>query len=272
MFADYHLHLENGPLKLQYLKEFIHFGRSNSISEFGISEHGYLFEETRKLWPPQWQKKPRQSVKDYLSLLQKAQDEGLPIKVGIEMDYNENKEEETASFLASYPWDYVIGSVHHLGDWPFDLPDHQHRWSKVDINAAYGEYFRLMCKAAQSGLFDILAHPDVIKVFGHQPSGDISHLWEKAARSMAAGNVVLEINTAGLRKPVGRLYPEPGFLRYGFKYRVPITISSDAHCPEDTGRDFDAAIALAQSVGYEELVRFTQRQRKNVPIGTYAGG
>ena len=266
MLADYHLHLENGPLTREYLAEFLRVGRERGLAELGFSEHIYNFTDTLSLWPAAWQVEPRAELSAYLELIAAAKAEGLPVKLGLEVDYLEGKEEELAAFLARYPWDYVIGSIHHLGDWGFDHPAYRSQWETADVDQAYRDYFRLFSRAARSGLFDIMAHPDVIKVFGYRPAGAIDDLWEEAAAAMAAGQVAVEVSTAGLRKPVGEMYPHPGFLRRCRDYNVPVVISSDAHYPEDVGKDFPRAVALARQAGYDKICLFTARQRTLVPL------
>lgn len=266
MLADYHLHLESGPLTREHLEEFLRVGRERGLAEVGFSEHIYNFTDTLSLWPQPWKVEPLAELSAYLELIDGAKETGLPVKLGLEVDYLENKEEELAAFLDRYPWDYVIGSIHHLGDWGFDHPDFRSRWETIDVGTAYREYFRLFSQAARSGLFEIMAHPDVIKVFGYRPPEAINDLWEEAAAAMAAGQVAVEISTAGLRKPVGELYPHPDFLRYCKGFNVPIVISSDAHYPDDVGRDFPQAVALARRAGYDKICLFTARQRSLVSL------
>jgi histidinol-phosphatase (PHP family) len=266
MLADYHLHLENGPLTREYLEDFLRVGRERGLAELGFSEHIYNFTDTLSLWPAAWQVEPQGQLAAYIKLITTAKEAGLPVKLGLEVDYLEGKEEELAAFLDRYPWDYVIGSIHHLGDWGFDHPDYRSQWESTDVGMAYREYFRLFSKAARSGLFEIMAHPDVIKVFGYRPAEAIDDLWEEAAAAMAAGRVAVEISTAGLRKPVGEIYPHPGFLRRCKDYNIPIVISSDAHYPEDVGKDFPRAVSLARQAGYDKICLFTARKRSLVPL------
>ena len=119
---------------------------------------------------------------------------------------------------------------------------------------------------AESGLFDILAHPDLIKKFGYKPSGDLRRFYEPAVDAIAASGSAIEINTAGLQKPCKEAYPEANFLDLAFSAGIPLVISSDAHHPSEVARDFDHAIAQAQDAGYTETLLFEQRERSYEPL------
>jgi len=121
-------------------------------------------------------------------------------------------------------------------------------------------------QAAQSRLFDFIGHADVIKVCGHRPAEDVSDLYESAASAFASSGVCVEINTAGWRKPVGEIYPAARFLQACRRAGVPVLINSDAHIPEDVGRDFGRAAAYAEGMGYTEVATFASRTRRMVPL------
>lgn len=267
MLIDYHLHLENGPLTRAWLEEFLAVGRERGVEEFGFSEHAYNYRQARNLLDQPWaQRHSVRNLEDYLFLIQEAKEAGWPVKLGLEVDYAPGKEEAICDFLNRYPWDFVLGSVHWLGDWGFDNPEFAAEWERRNPEKVYREYFRLFRQAAESGLFDIMAHPDVIKVFGHRPAMDLTPFWEEAASVLASTGLCAEVSTAGWRKPVGELYPAPGFLSICRRFGVPVTLASDAHRPEDVGRDFLRAVEILRSCGYRELTRFAQRRRTFVPL------
>jgi histidinol-phosphatase (PHP family) len=136
-----------------------------------------------------------------------------------------------------------------------------HEFSKRDTWQVYSEYFGLVENAVNSRLFDVLGHPDIIKIFGAKPKTDFSHMLEETAEAIAESNVCTEINTRGLRKPCREIYPSEQFLRILRKHDVPITFGSDAHAPEDVGRDFKKALKLAKRVGYTHTCTFDHRDR-----------
>jgi len=177
------------------------------------------------------------------------------IMLGIEADYRPETVSEVGPLLAAYPFDYVIGSVHHLGAWGFDDPRQLDEYDRRDIDDVWVEYFQLVGDAAESGLFTILGHLDLVKKFGYRPTrtleGELDHLVERIAKS----GVLVEINTSGLHRPVREAYPTPGILLRLRQAGVPITFGSDAHRPEEVGRDFHHALELADAAGYEHFAR-----------------
>lgn len=292
MLADYHMHLEAGPFTAPWLARFVATAKSRGLAEIGISEHIYRFDEAQQAYGDWWgeglpaddlDREPRpgtaafaakwwrarggQSLAEYAGLIRNFAGE-LPVRLGIEADYLPGAEAAIRRVLAQAPFDYVIGSVHWIGPWGFDLLGVRGLWDGHDIDAAYRDYFSLLCRAARTGLFDIMAHPDLIKVMGHRPSPtlDLTALYHDAAEAMARGGAALEVSTAGLRKPVGELYPNPEFLRACHDRSVPLTLASDAHTPADVGRDFDRALELAQAAGYRETRVFQSRNARAVPL------
>jgi len=160
-----------------------------------------------------------------------------------------------------YPFDYVIGAVHWLGDFGFDNPDYLCEWSSRDVYETYREYFEVLTDAVKSGIFDIIAHIDVIKVFGYKTEKDLSQVYRKVAEAMYKANICAEISTAGLRKPVGEIYPSQDIMIHLREYGIPVIINSDAHRPEDVGRDFDKALEYVKCFGFGNLCYFEKRKR-----------
>ncbi|MBI5231365.1 MAG: histidinol-phosphatase HisJ family protein [Coriobacteriales bacterium] len=144
----------------------------------------------------------------------------------------------------------VLGSVHFLGDWPFDDPARLADWDERDVGAVYNEYFEIWCDAARSGLFDVMTHPDLVKKFGHRPKFKMKKLYAKAAQAAAEAEVVIEVSTAGLRKPVGEMYPSLELLTAFREAGVEATVGSDAHAPEEVGYEIEAAYELLRKAGY----------------------
>jgi histidinol-phosphatase (PHP family) len=134
-------------------------------------------------------------------------------------------------------------------------------------------YFESIAEAARSGLFDILAHPDLVKYWGSArtdrplPEGDLRRYYEPAIEAIADTGIAVELSTAGLRKPVGEMYPSKAFLEMCLDAGAPIALSSDAHRPEDVGADYDQALELLESLGVRELCVFDGRERRLEPIG-----
>jgi histidinol-phosphatase (PHP family) len=298
MLVDYHMHLERGPFAPDWLDHFLATARERGVAEIGISEHIYRFREAQEAYgawwapgeqgataapagdsePPPgtaafaswwWTRRGGQSLQEYAGLLTDAAARGLPVRLGIEADYFPGAEGAIRAVKAQAPFDYVIGSVHWIGPWGFDLLGVEGLWDGHDVDQEYRNYFGLLCRAARSGLFNIMAHPDLIKVMGHRPSPalDLEGLYTEAAEAFAAGGAAVEVSTAGFRKPVNELYPTPAFLRACQRRGVPLSLASDAHRPEDVGLDFDQAVALARDCGYREVTMFAGGQGRAVPLG-----
>lgn len=271
MLADYHIHLERGPYSLEWLQRFLDAGLARGVAEFGITEHGHRFREGLAVLDNDWVRSHSLlDLASYVDFILAAKAAGLPVKLGLEMDYIPGKEEETRALLQSAPFDYVIGSVHWLGGWGFDFVGDEtclREWGSRDTHEVYARYFETVVQAAESGLFDTLGHPDLVKIMGIYPPGEWFSLAEEAIVAIARTGVCIEVSSAGLRKPVGEIYPSEPFLRVCRAHGIPVTMASDAHEPEDTGRDFDRSTRLLRACGYEELQVFAGRVRSSVTLG-----
>jgi histidinol-phosphatase (PHP family) len=176
-----------------------------------------------------------------------------------------------AELLAGRDFDFVVGSIHFVGDGALDY-DKYDIWSAASSpEKVWQTYFEWLGQAAASGMFDILAHPDLVKYWGPSqrpwPGRDLRYYYEAAMEGIAESGIAVEVSTAGLRKPVGELYPARAFLEMVLDAGNPIALSSDAHTPEDLGRDYDKALELLEDLGVTELAVFEQRERRLEPIG-----
>jgi histidinol-phosphatase (PHP family) len=262
--ADQHMHLERGPLTREWALRFVETALARGVAEVGFSEHGHRFREARHLLPVDWS---AVDLDDYLVLVERLKAEKLPVKLGLEMDYLPEREDAIGRFLERGPWDYVIGSVHWLGDFNFDAPAGIARWREADVGEIYRRYFEDLGRAARSGLFDVIGHPDVIKVFGFRPAGPawpteaVDELWFAFLEAARAGGVALEASAAGWHKPVGEMYPAPSWLAAARRAGVPVTLGSDAHEPGEVARSFDRLTVAVREAGYDEIVTFAGRRR-----------
>ncbi len=269
MLLDYHMHLENGPFSREWALKFWETASARGISEIGFSEHVYRFKQALGIVDHPWAiERCTEDLDEYVDLILSLKQEGLPVKLSLEVDYSPDKEDFIRELIKAYPFDYVLGSIHWLGAWGFDNPDWADEWNRRDLDEVYAEYFQILGQAAASKLFHSLSHPDVIKVFGHQPAGDLTRLYKPLVETIAgAQDLCIEVSTAGLRKPVGRLYPEPELLKLAKQHGIKITMASDAHYPEDVGKDYPAAVQLLKDIGYTTITRFTNGIGAQVPLG-----
>jgi histidinol-phosphatase (PHP family) len=197
--------------------------------------------------------------------------EETDLRLGIEADFIAGREDKMANLLDRHEWDYVIGSVHFLQDRAVDMQGTYDVWGRGERpERIWKRYFETVAEAARSGLYDVMAHPDLVKVWGAShpmPDGDPRRYYERAVEAFAESGVAVEVSTAGLRKPVGEIYPARAFLEMVVEAGCPIALSSDAHVPEDLGHGYDQALELLEQVGVSEIAVFEGRERRMEPVG-----
>jgi len=257
--TDYHIHSRFSDGKSPP-EDYIAPAISARLKEIGFSEHLTLFRESLE-----WSMNAS-AVEPYLThikgLSQNVRD--IIVRTGLEIDFFPGKEKEISSFLSSVNLDYAIGSVHYLGDSAVDMgPEF---YNGKDIDRLYEIYFEQVIATAASGLFDIIAHCDLIRIYGFKPSADPEYLYRKMARSFKIHDVAFEINTNGMNRPISDFYPDKRFLKIFKEENVPVCVNSDAHMPSRVGQHFDEAYELLKSVGYSEMAVFDRRQRFMIPF------
>ncbi len=262
MLADYHIHLENGPFTLDWLERFIKRTDELGIEEIGVAEHFYRFVEARScLYNDHIAPRQTQHLEEYLELMVRAQQKGWPVRIGLEVDYIPGKEAAIERALKELPLDFVIGSVHWLGDWCFDSDPAS--WEGRDLAAVYHDYYITLAQAVESKLFDILGHPGNIAYFGHRAAPDAMRRAEDTWLTRIKGkNICIEVNTGGLLRQARAHFPRLELLRRICDAGFDITLASDAHWPEDVGHGFTETHRLLLQMGFKHTCRFHQRQRK----------
>jgi histidinol-phosphatase (PHP family) len=257
--TDYHLHSifsDGRAVPEDYVSPAISAG----LKEIGFSEHLTLFQEQQY-----WNMNP-DNISTYLKHIDslRRNNEEIKIKTGLEVDFFEGKEKETAAFLKGIELDYVIGSVHYLGEKTVDEGPEFYLGKNFD--RLFESYFDLVCKAVLSGLFDIIAHCDLIRIFGYKPSFDPEPLYRRLAKAMSISNVAFELNTNGRNRPLADFYPDRKFLHVFLEEKVPVCVNSDAHMPLRVGQYFDEAYDLLRSFGFNDMVVFEKRRRQLIPF------
>jgi len=239
----------------QYIEKAIELG----IDVYGFSEHAPMknFEDGYRLV----HEKKEFYENEVKKLQQKYQDK-IKILLGYEVDFIEG--DFLLEEIKNAKVDYLIGSIHYLGDWGFDNPEFIGEYKNKDINKIWEEYFYAVELMAKTGNFDIVGHLDLIKVFKYLPTKDIKTLAKKALQEIKKSNMVIEINSAGFRKPIGEQYPSKELLELAFELNIPITFSSDAHAIEQIGFEYKQTIELAKKIGYNKCVYFENREKVNV--------
>jgi len=249
------------------MEDYIAAARLKGIEEIGFSDHLPMY------WLPESERNPglamsEQELPLYVAKVIKLREEhsDLSVKIGIEADYIPGNNMALNSLLELYPFDYVLGSVHFVNGWAVDNPANKNDYEYLNIDEIYTAYFSYLQSAAQSGLFNIMAHPDLIKKFGYRPKSDLASLHKQTAAIFAKSGVCAEINTAGLRYPASEIYPSLELLRFFKKYGVPVTVGSDAHLPEQVGKDWNKAALYLKEAGYREIATFAERRLTMIKI------
>lgn len=274
MLTDYHVHLrpdehDGDPFEDHFtqanVKRYLAAAAEAGVHEVGVSEHIYRFTQALELWRhPFWEEFSSDDLDAYCDFVAAS-----PLKLGIECDFVPGAEDRTANLLEKRPFDYVIGSVHFVGDRAVDMEPFTVWDGEQDADEIWQRYFEMLAEAAGSGLFDILAHPDLVKVWGRDrpgPMRDPRFYYEPAIEAILESDIAVEISTAGIRKPVGEIYPAPAFATELADAGVAFALSSDAHVPEQVGYAYDEAIALMDSLGISQIATFERRRRDLVPI------
>ncbi len=267
---DYHMHTPRCNHATGSVVDYAEAALLVGLKEIGMSDHSPMpdgFDEWRMAC---------NELEGYLAEVRsaKAKFSGrLDIRLGIEADYTPETATYVREMLETVEWDYVIGSVHYIGDgsdkWGFDNPDDMSQWEACDIEDAYVDYFKLITASAESGLFDIIGHPDLIKKFGHRPplaSQRVLDAEEKMLQAVKQADVALEVSSAGLRKPVGEVYPHARIIARAAELNIPFSFGSDAHSPGEVGHAMDACLAMLEMCGVNEVATFNGRARTMLPI------
>lgn len=285
MLTDYHLHLRpdgQDATAAEYftqanVERYRAAASERGIAELGVSEHVYRFTQVLDVWAhPFWRANATDDIDEYCAFVREQTD----LRLGIEADFVPGAEDRMANLLQARDFDYVVGSVHFLRDGAVDMDDYGVWSSGRSPEEIWRRYFESIAEAARSGLFDILAHPDLVKYWSPahhsahparpdrpRPEGDLRRYYEPAIEAIADTGIAVELSTAGLRKPVGEMYPSRPFLEMALEAGAPIALSSDAHRPEDIGADYELALELLGQLGVRELCVFDGRERRLEPIG-----
>lgn len=255
MSIDYHVHaLAHGEYEYsrEWLEKFLERAERQGIAELGFAEHEEFIHRIEF------------GVVDEAI---RSNRRGVQVRTGLEMDYKPGRDDEIRGIIKGQAFDFIIGSIHYIDDWAFDHPDFRDVFEQKDIDKVYERYYNLVLQAIQSRLFDILGHLDLVKIWGHRPlyRTEIDYV-KPLLKDMKRTGIVVEINTAGLRKPVGEIYPSERLLAALYDANIPITFGSDAHHPNDVGKNLVEARNMAKRAGYRVCVGFKRREAFAVPI------
>jgi histidinol-phosphatase (PHP family) len=275
MLTDYHVHLradddhrppEQAAFTAENAERYLEAAADAGIDRLGCSEHVYRFTAALDIWRhPLWEENATDDLDAYCDFVRST-----PLKLGLEVDYVPGAEDRTANLLDGRDLDYALGSIHFIGDRAVDHEDWDVWERGGDPDTVWRRYFEWLAEAARSGLFDILAHPDLVKMWGSArpaPRRDPRFYYEPAVEAIAEAGVAVEVSTAGLRKPVAEMYPAPDLVAMCLDAGAPFALSSDAHSPADVGYAYEDAVAAMRAWGIERIVTLEHRRPSLEPLG-----
>ncbi len=261
---DYHLHGNFCGHGSGELEEYVEEALRKGFVEIGFSAHLPRVDR-----PDPYHAMVEEDLPRYVELVLSLRERfrgSIAIKLGIEADFFDGYEEAIGRLLDAHPFDYVFGSIHFLDGWHFSSRAGRERYDREDPDRVFPRYFALLECMVRSGLFDIAAHPDIIRKESFMPSFPLDGYYKRFAGLLVRYGMAVEVNTAGVRRGAGTPYPERLFLETCHDAGVPVTLGSDAHRPGDVGRDFKDAFALLAELGIDEVAVFESRRFSMRPI------
>lgn len=293
--TDSHLHLyphqlpedphpdvpPDGPYPLERVAEFVAAAAKRGVERLAFTEHFYRFAESEDVLGPFWEKERSQlaeltrrdvladrrlSLESYVDVILQAQDAGMPVLLGVEVDFFPETIEDVVAFLQPYPVDVLVGSVHWIGGFGFDKGHSGEEWERRGHRSVYEQYFSLVSMLAASGLVDVIAHPDRVKMSGIRLPSEPEDLYESMVEAAVSSDVSMEINSGGLRHAVGEVYPTMRLLNMFAEAGLSLTMASDAHVPEYAGWRLDHLSTLAKGAGFTHVARYEKRRRILEPL------
>ena len=281
MKFDYHMHFEYGDYDLNWVQGFFDAAKNRNLDEIGISEHTHTFPEFEKFYYDDlilddsevgkfqkiWLKtnKFKHTLKDYFDFMHELK-KNHAVKIGIEV-CNFKNQTEVKKILDAWNFDYIIGSVHFLWGWGYDASKIKFEWENHNLRDIYEEYTSEVEKLAESKNYDILGHPFNIRLFNYFSDFDVTNYLERVAAALKKADMAVDVNTGTkYRYPVKEISPYADFMKIAAAYDLPISISSDAHQPEDCGKFSDEAAEYVKSFGYKKISRFADRKRELVDL------
>jgi len=292
--SDSHLHLyphrRGEPLPppppddypLDHIERYVEHAATQGISELAFTEHLYRCVESAEVLGPIWERAedPRSrantradlladqtmSLEKYVDVVLRAKEAGLPVLLGLEVDFFPDTIDAALELIEPYPFDILLGSIHWIDGWWFDRIHSIHEWMTRSHRQIYERFFEMQSELAASGKVDVITHPDRVKYLGHRLPEEPLDLYRQLVDAASLGGTAMEINTGGLRHPAHEMYPSPTLLKMAAEDGLDITFASDGHNPRQAGWGLDLARAEACAVGFTHRARFVARKRTLVPF------
>ncbi len=254
LYADYHnhpqAHREDLPYSEKTLQPWADKARELGLKDLAFTDHdrykaGVSFIEIDRL---------------------RERNPDINFRAGIELD-NDPETSASGRRWVERHWndlDFVLGSVHFVAGFAFDHPHYIKEYDKHDINDLYKEYYKNIQMIAKSGLVNSMAHLDLIKIFKFFPTMDLTDLYHETLDVIKEQNLSIEISTAGIRKPIGEIYPDRKIIQMAKDKGISFTIAGDAHTAGDLCHNYDALEALLREMDINEVAIYHQHKRQMV--------
>ncbi|MCE2928939.1 MAG: histidinol-phosphatase HisJ family protein [Candidatus Caenarcaniphilales bacterium] len=251
LVADYHNHPQahrtDLPYSLKTLEPWAKRAVELGLKDLAFTDHdrykdGVSFEEIenlRALYPQ------------------------VKFRAGIELDNDPETSAEGRKWVEKN-WDnldFVLGSVHFVKDFAFDHPHYIAEYDKYDINDLYKEYYKNIQQIAKSGLVDSMAHLDLIKIFKFFPTENLDELYSETLDVIKDADLSIEISTAGIRKPIGNIYPDNKIIEMAKSKDISFTIAGDAHAAHDLSHNYDKLEKLLRDLDIQEVAIYHKHQK-----------
>lgn len=271
-----------GDYPANHIEAYVEAAAARGVGEIGFTEHLYRCVESENTLGRFWESEEHRDLADhtaefvaedrnlsldaYVTAVIDAKDRGLPVKLGLEVDFFPDTIEAVSELLSPYPWDYLIGSVHWIGGWAIDSSTSLFGWDYKGLEWTWSAYFDLAVALAGSAAVDVLAHVDLPKKYGKRLPSEPVARYDEVIEAAARTQTAVEVSSQGLRKPAAEVYPSPEFLRRFNAAGVEITLASDGHFPHEAGEGHAEVVAAARAAGYTRHIRFDRRRRYSVDL------
>lgn len=251
------------------IRDYIEAGLAAGLSVIGISDHTPYFGYDEDQPFPRIAM-GKQAFAGYVEEVLKLKQEyagRIDVLLGIESDFFPEHLGAYRNMLNQYPFDYIIGSVHSVGEVSIF---NKNRWkglSQEEKVSSKEAYYDLIRQSARSGMFQIMGHIDAMK--GNYPAfTDIpaAQAIDDTLKTIAEHGVAIEINTSGKTKLSGGWYPDDSILERALHFGVSVTFGSDAHVPSRVGDEWEEVARRLKEIGFQEWVYFKNKQKVTVPL------
>lgn len=265
---DLHTHNERCGHARGTIQDYIKAAIDSGLSVIGISDHSpYFASEEDQPFPRIAMGKSEfpQYISEVLEL--KKEYEGkIDVLLGVEADFFPENVDIYRRQFDPYPFDYIIGSVHHVDGISIFKKNRFEGLSESEILKAKESYYGLIEVSAKSNMYQILGHIDAMKGYYPAFSTIQTAAVEHTLRMIAKYDVVIEVNTSGKTKDSGGWYPSDDILEMAHHYGVKVTFGSDAHDPERVGEDFELVRQKLKEIGFKEWSYFKKKERISISL------